>query len=163
MLPDNHRCTAGRDTDSQNRKYIACFAIEGRPPVQRQLQRCVHSLCAFLISRDIDMTNGHFDMSNLTRNPWFAKKPSEGLWINWVSHPYYTHIATGGPLNVRFTLFNGEFHAHLLNWPKCIVWLCLIRQTAGFSPCGHIVPASLLLGFKIWYICHSTATCPFWE
>lgn len=134
---------------------MTCFCIEGRPPAQIQ---SASTLCAlvnsFLIptetdthSDNTDRTNGHFDTHNLKTSPWFGRKRSWGLWINWVSHPYYRHFASGGPLNVRFTLFNGEFHARLLNWPKCIVCLCLIRQTAGFHPCGFIVPAALLLEF----------------
>lgn len=115
-----------------------------------QPQPCVH-WCTHLWypqtqKRTVTTQTGRMGIltHNLKTSPWFGKK---GLWFNWVSHPYYRHFASGGPLNVRMTLFNGEFHAHLLNWPKCIVWLCLIRQTAGFSPCGYIVPASLLLGF----------------
>lgn len=99
-----------------------------------------------------DIIKTHFDTHNLTRSPWFANKLLEGLWINWVSHPYYRHISSGGPLNARFTLFNGRFHAHLLNWPKCIVWQCLIRQTAGISPCGYIIPASRLLDLHVTFL-----------
>lgn len=53
------------------------------------------------------------------------------------SHPYCRRVASGGPFNVKFTLFNEEFHAHLLNWPKRTVWLRLIRQSAGYPPGGY--------------------------
>lgn len=174
MLPDSHRCTAGKDADSKKQEVDCLFLVLREDHRFRfSLKQWAHSLRASLIPGDTDthsnadMTNEHFDTRKLTRSLWFANKLWWGLWIYWVSHPYYRHIASGGPLNVRFTLFNGEFHAHLLNWPKCIVWLCLIRQTAGFSPCGYIVPASLLLGFadmlRFSLFFFFPATSPFWE
>lgn len=136
---------------------MTCFGIEGRPPAQSQ---SVSALCApvrsFLTPTDTD-TGGnkcrHGQTGILTHTA--PQKQGFDLGGNFrrdrelieLVIPHYRLFASGGPLNVRFTLFNGQFHAHLLNWPKCIVWLCLIRQTAGYSPRGYIVPASLLWRF----------------
>lgn len=69
---------------------MACFGIEGRAPVQSET---ASSLCGFMLSRhtqlQADMTNGRFQTQNPTTSPWFGKKLSAGLWINWGSHLHY--------------------------------------------------------------------------